>query len=75
MFNQDFYEKSFVADFMTTPPAIVNMNDPMDIVMKKFETTKAWNLPVINNGKYVGFVSKSKIFNSYRKLLQDCCDE
>ena len=38
--------------------------------MKIFEDTQAWNLPVVEDGKYVGFVSKSKIFNSYRELLK-----
>jgi CIC family chloride channel protein len=41
----------------------------MEDVMKKFEYTKAWNLPVVDGGKYVGFVSKSKIFSVYRNLL------
>ena len=45
---------------------------PMDIVMKKFDETGAWNLPVEDeNGHYVGFVSKSKIFSAYRSELRD----
>ena len=42
----------------------------MDKVMKMFDQTGAWNLPVVDNGKYVGFVSKSKIFSSYRQVLK-----
>ena len=42
----------------------------MEQVMRTFDETKAWNLPVVEDGKYVGFVSKSKIFNSYRELLK-----
>lgn len=38
--------------------------------MKTFDKSGAWNLPVVENGKYVGFVSKSKIFNSYRRVLR-----
>jgi CIC family chloride channel protein len=41
----------------------------MQKVMELFETHKAWNLPVTENGKYAGFVSKSKIFTDYRNLL------
>ena len=41
----------------------------MQLVMSKFELTQAWNLPVIDDGKYVGFVSKSRIFNAYRQKL------
>ena len=47
----------------------------MDAVMKTFDTTGAWNLPVVEKGKYVGFVSKSKIFNSYRRVLRHYCDD
>lgn len=75
MFNQDLYDTTFVRDFMTTPPTIVDVNDPMDLVMKKFEDTGAWNLPVIQDGKYIGFVSKAKIFNTYRRVLQHFSDE
>lgn len=75
MFNQDLYETTFVRDFMTTPPTIVDVKDPMDLVMKKFEDTGAWNLPVIQDGKYIGFVSKAKIFNTYRRVLQHFSDE
>jgi CIC family chloride channel protein len=41
----------------------------MQSVMMKFEKSGAWNLPVIDEGKYIGFVSKSRIFNAYRKKL------
>lgn len=75
MFNQDLYETTFVRDFMMTPPTIVDINDSMDLVMKKFEDTGAWNLPVIQDGKYIGFVSKAKIFSTYRRVLQHFSDE
>lgn len=75
MFNQDLYTTTYVRDYMTTPPTVVNMEDLMDTVMKKFEDTGAWNLPVIQEGKYVGFVSKAKIFNTYRRVLQHFSDE
>lgn len=75
MFNQDLYEVTYVRDYMTTPPTVVDVTDPMDAVMKKFEETGAWNLPVIQDEKYIGFVSKAKIFNTYRRVLQHFSDE
>ncbi len=69
MFQREKYEEIVVSDVMITPPEIVNVEDNMDCVMRKFNTSGAWNLPVMQEGKYVGFVSKSKIFNSYRDLL------
>jgi CIC family chloride channel protein len=43
----------------------------MESVMKKFDETGAWNLPVIDAGEYVGFISKSSIFSNYRNKLMD----
>ena len=60
---------------MKSPPAKIDINDSMDLVMKKFDDTNAWNLPVVESGKYVGFVSKSKIFNSYRRVLRHYTDD
>ena len=56
-------------------PAKIELGQSMDSVMKMFDDTKAWNLPVVERGKYVGFVSKSKIFNSYRRVLKHYTDE
>lgn len=70
MFRPDLYRRMFVYEFMSTPPAQIELSESMEHVMKTFDSTGAWNLPVVNNGKYVGFVSKSKIFNSYRRVLR-----
>ncbi len=70
MFRPDLYRRIYVERFMSVPPALIEVGTPMEKVMKLFEETKAWNLPVVENGKYVGFVSKSKIFNSYREVLK-----
>ncbi|MDE7109237.1 MAG: chloride channel protein [Muribaculaceae bacterium] len=75
MFRPDLYKKMHVTRFMSMPPARIEINQPMEEVMRIFDKTNAWNLPVVDNGKYVGFVSKSKIFNSYRRVLRHYCDE
>ncbi len=75
MFRPDLYKKMHVTRFMSTPPARIDICQPMEQVMNTFDKTNAWNLPVVDNGKYVGFVSKSKIFNSYRKVLRDYADD
>jgi CIC family chloride channel protein len=69
MFNKDMYDKTFVTDVMTTPPAFVSKDERMESVMKKFHETGAWNLPVLEDGKYIGFISKAAIFNAYRSVL------
>lgn len=70
MFRPDLYRRIYVERFMSAPPAQIEVGTPMERVMKIFDETKAWNLPVVENGKYVGFISKSKIFNSYREVLK-----
>jgi CIC family chloride channel protein len=76
MFRPDLYRKMVVSKFMAMPPAKIVVTDGMDKVMKTFDDTGAWNLPVVDeNGVYVGFVSKSKIFNSYRRVLRHYCED
>ena len=76
MFRQELYHRFRVSKFMTSPPARLYDTDNMEQVMKVFDDTQAWNLPVVDqDGKYLGFVSKSKIFNSYREVLVHFSDE
>lgn len=71
MFRPDLYRRMHVDKFMSMPPAKVATGQSMEQVMKVFDDTGAWNLPVVDEeGRYVGFVSKSKIFNSYRRVLR-----
>lgn len=70
MFDRDQYHSLRVVDVMTLPLAEVQWEDKMDDVMAKFENCGAWNLPVVEGGKYVGFVSRSRMFNAYRKWLK-----
>ena len=75
MFRPALYDKMYVRKFMCMPPAKLEVNENMENVMKIFDKTNAWNLPVVENGKYIGFVSKSKIFNSYRRVLRHYSDD
>ena len=75
MFRPDLYRKMRVSKFMAMVPAKIEVGESMDKVMKLFDDTNAWNLPVVDGGKYVGFVSKSKIFNSYRSVLKHFTDD
>ncbi|GAA5032086.1 chloride channel protein [Marivirga lumbricoides] len=69
MFDTDSRKNIIVNTLMHSPPTYVSSKESMQSVMIKFEKTGAWNLPVIDEGKYIGFVSKSRIFNAYRKKL------
>ena len=71
MFRTDEYETLHVFNFMRSAEEYVYEDEKLDSVMKKFEVTSAWNLPVVRRDRtYVGFVSKSKIFSAYRDELK-----
>lgn len=75
MFDKSLYDEILVESLMEAPPEQVHIDDTMDVVLEKFERCGAWNLPVIDKGKYVGFVSKSKLFSAYRNLLLEFSEE
>lgn len=71
MFEKEKYNEIFIYNIMKSAPAYVYNDENMESVMRKFEETQAWNLPVLDaQNRYLGFVSKSKIFSSYREQLQ-----
>jgi CIC family chloride channel protein len=76
MFRQELYNRFRVGKLMVSPPAVISPQYSMDKVMSVFDSTGAWNLPVVeNDGKYLGNISKSKIFNSYREVLIQFSDD
>ncbi|MAN59052.1 MAG: chloride channel protein [Flavobacteriaceae bacterium] len=72
MFDRSLYQEITAAELMQNPPEIIHLEtDKMTDVMGKFQRTGAWNLPVVSEGKYHGFVSKSKLLTAYRRKLID----
>lgn len=71
MFNPELYDTITVKKLMQAPPAVVSLKDNINVVIKKFDTAQAWNLPVVQDRQLVGFISKSSILNKYRLLLQE----
>ncbi len=69
MFDQEQYETTFVTDFMKSAPEIIFYDDTTAVVMQKFKESGAWNLPVVKDEKYLGFISKSKLLSAYRNKL------
>jgi len=75
MFNHKLYDSVRVKDLMTIPPSYIDKKENIETVMETFRQTGAWNLPVLDNGYYVGFISKSRIFTTYRELLVQFSEE
>jgi len=76
MFRPELYKRFRVTRFMVSPSAVISVMMPMDKIMRVFDDTKAWNLPVVDqDNKYLGFVSKSSMLNAYRQVLVDIVDQ
>ena len=75
MFKSEHYNNLMVRELMSKPKAVIHIDDNMNKVIDTFNKTDAWNLPVVNDGVYMGFVSKSKLFSEYRNQLIEITDE
>lgn len=71
IFEQDQYDTVFIRNLMFMPDTLIQQNATMEDVAQKFAETSHYNLPVLNNGKYIGFVSRANVFSAYRKLVKD----
>ncbi len=75
MFQKELYDTTFVRNLMRIPEEIIQHDDSMQQVVDKFNKTNAWNLPVVENNKYIGIISKSNLFSEYRKQLIDITED
>ena len=76
MFRQELYRRYSCQQLMVDPPCVINIMESMMAVMRKFDETNAWNLPVESkDGKFLGFISKSRVFSTYRQVLVDFSQE
>jgi CIC family chloride channel protein len=71
IFKPELYETTKITDLMFIPDIMIESNESMAEIVKKFRNTGIYNLPVVENGKYLGFISRANIFSAYRKLLQE----
>jgi len=75
MFNRDLYQKVKVRELMYMPTPVVSPQESMEEVAAKFQHSNHYNLPVVENGKYLGFVSRANVFSAYRKMLKEFSDD
>jgi CIC family chloride channel protein len=75
MFKQELYDSTLVRELMTIPPSYIDKKENIESIMEAFRNTGAWNLPVLDKGYYVGFISKSRIFSTYREMLVEFSEE
>lgn len=76
MFRHELYHRFTVRKLMITPASTIKIGDSMENVMQKFDKSKAWNLPVVDTeNRYVGYISKSRLFDVYREVLVDISND
>jgi chloride channel protein, CIC family len=75
MFDNDLYENVYVRDLMFMPEHVIFSHDTVEEVARKFQVSGRYNIAVLNHGKYMGFISRAKLFSSYRSLLKDFSEE
>ena len=71
IFEHEQYDSVFIRNLMYMPDTLIDKYATMEDVAQKFAETSHYNLPVLDNGKYVGFVSRANVFSAYRKLVKD----
>lgn len=71
IFDHTIYDTTYIKNLMFMPDTWVERGESMESVAQKFAETAHYNLPVLDNGKYVGFVSRANVFSTYRKLVKD----
>ncbi|MFH0757085.1 MAG: chloride channel protein [Bacteroidota bacterium] len=75
MFHQEMYDTTRIRDLMITPEWTIETSDQMEDVARKFSESGRYNIPVLQNGKYLGFVSRARVFSSYREMLKHFSEE
>jgi CIC family chloride channel protein len=74
MFDQTLYSHP-IEEFTVIPEYLIHPEDPMETVVKKFQVSGKYNIPVIENGKYLGYVSRANVFSTYRKTLSEISED
>jgi len=71
LLDAQLYDITLVYDIMSPPGPSIQASDSIASAAKHFERLKLWNIPVLKDGAYAGFVSKSGVFDRYREMLRN----
>ena len=71
MFKQELYDEVYVKDLTITPEHTIDPKDTMEAVAKMFQDSGRYNIAVLKEGKYLGFISRARLFSAYRKALSE----
>ena len=75
MFDSEMYQNIYVRDLMFMPDYVSLYDDSVEEVARKFQESGRYNIAVLKHGKYLGFISRARLFSKYRDLLKDFSEE
>ncbi len=75
IFDNELYDSIYVRDLMFMPEYVISFTDTVEEVAMKFQASGRYNIAVLKHGIYLGFISRAKLFSSYRSLLKDFSEE
>ncbi len=75
MFKPELYDKVDISSLMTVPVYIIDPKDSVEAIAQKFQDSGKYNMPVIEDGKYKGFISKANLLSEYRRMLKEFSDD
>lgn len=75
IFKPELYDQTYIRDLLYMPPYVVNRHESMEDIAQKFQTSGKFVLAVLEDGKYVGFVSRATVFSKYRRLIKHFSEE
>lgn len=72
VFRTELYSHFKVKQLMSQPPERLGVNDSVDDVMKKFETSNASMLPVLDTDSHlIGYIERAHLYSQYRQMVAD----
>jgi len=71
LFDLNSFSEIFALELMSKPASVIQKNESLESIVEKFESTGAWNLPVVDNGTYIGFISRGNLLSKYRQKLRE----
>jgi CIC family chloride channel protein len=75
MFNSEMYDSIHVRDLMFMPSSVIDPMDPVEEIALKFQDSGRYNIAVIEHGKYLGFISRARLFSAYRRWLKEFSED
>ncbi|MCQ2307930.1 MAG: chloride channel protein [Bacteroidales bacterium] len=70
MFDRKLY-CVLLENIMVKPQYVIDPGESMESIVKKFDESHKYNIPVVKDGKYIGYLSRAKVFTTYQETLRE----